>query len=167
MRWNINGELSRNRNACNLNQARFANLAGGLFTDYKKMTHAERLSPAEADEYFLENINGHIWTRFSSIRRAAAVRLAQGAFERELGRAFPNPEAPEAKQEAETAAVFEQALWILGGSGYADSSAGDSVAPLLDGMQPSTNDGTKSHRDFWSPDALRILGWRGNITVRG
>ena len=167
MRWNINGELSRNRNACNLNQARFADLAGGLFTDYKKMTHAERLSPAEADEYFLENINGHIWTRFSSIRRAAAVRLAQGAFERELCRPFPNPDAADEKQTAEAAAVFEQALWILRGTGYSDSSTGDSVAPILDGMQPASTSPGQTHRDYWSPEALRLLGWRGNITVRG
>lgn len=131
------------------------------------MEHAERLTPEQADEYFLDNLNGHIWTRFAAIRRASAVRVAQEAFERELCRPFPNPDAEAEKQTAEAAAVFEQALWILRGTGYSDSSTGDSVAPILDGMQPASTPSVQIHRDYWSPDALRLLGWRGNITVRG
>lgn len=127
-----------------------------------------RLTPEQADEYFLDNINGHAWARFSAVRRAAAVRLAQDAFTRELNRDFPDPEASETKQEAEKAAVFEQALWILKGTGYADSATGDSAAVLLNGMQTAeAASEPTNHRDYWSPDALRLLGWRGNITVRG
>lgn len=125
------------------------------------------ITPENADAYFApgNHVEAEVWLKFAAAHRAGAIASARRAFERELRRAMREDETGTTHRD--DFAVFEQALWMLLGSPWADASGGDALGSLT-GDAPGQAASTRAdgRRERWSPEALRWLGGDGAVTVR-
>lgn len=120
-----------------------------------------------ADAYFsIDNhVNGPVWLRFRPERREGAIAQARRMFEQDLGRPMRETGA-EGDARRDDLAVYEQALWLLLGAPYGDGQSGDAVAVLQGTAKEEEARKTAPRRPRWSEDALRWLGWTGQVMAR-
>lgn len=108
-----------------------------------------------------------VWSGFSTAHRQGAVATAKRVLSRELGRPMQEDEPPyqDGDRRRDEYAVYEQALWVLEHGQIANAMGADPV-PILTGNIDVAGD-TNGKVSFFSPEALRWLGWTGAAVIRG
>lgn len=123
-----------------------------------------------ADAYFAlgNHVQAQVWLKFDRVNRAGAVATAKRQFEMELGREMRPETDPERPRINEAFAVYEQALFLLNSSAFADARNGDgAVMKGRQGGKSASSGAAVVAGGRWSKDALRWLGAVRTEFVRG
>ena len=118
--------------------------------------------------YFRNHPHGAVWTAAGATQGAAAIAHARRTLSRALARPLDDYETTyiEGDTEREEYAVYEQALWSIE-NGIVAGGDGATPLPVLSSSPDSPDSARQSDRQFFAPEALRWLGYRGVTVIAG
>lgn len=121
-----------------------------------------------AIEYFNTHPRGQVWGQTSQPAANAALAHARRMLARALGRPMSDDETPYAEGDTtrDEYAVYEQALWLII-NGVIANGEGSAPQPILAADGDDLETPAKRDDQIYAPEALRWLGYRGSVVVKG